>query len=104
MGNLDMLPGNAVPAELRRSLEALLRQRLEAAGACDVAIYPDVDEYGDPFIHVDVTHRLVERPIQFPQVFAAERAARDLAWENGERRFVYVRHIYDEKQKFADER
>ena len=79
-------------------------QRLEAAGASDVAIYPDVEKYGAPFIHVDVTHRLVERPIQFQEVFEAERAARDRAWENGERRFVYVRHIYDEKQKVAGER
>jgi hypothetical protein len=34
----------------------------------------------------------------------AAATARDLAWEQGELRFVYIDHIYDEKQKVADAR
>jgi hypothetical protein len=104
MGTLDNSLANAIPETLRQSLTDLLRQRLALAGACDIEIYPELDHAGEPAIQVRVKHRLVERPIQVREVIEAETAARDLAWEQGERRFVYIDHDFDEKQKVAGAR
>jgi hypothetical protein len=81
-----------------------LHQRLELAGACDIDVYPDVDHAGDPIVTVQVKHRLVDLPIQVEELLDAERAARDLAWQQGERRFVHIDHLYDERQKVAGAR
>lgn len=53
---------------------------------------------------VQVKHRLVDRPIEVKELMEAERAARDLAWEQGERRFVLINHVWDERQKVAGAR
>ncbi len=50
---------------------------------------------------VRVTHRLVRRPIVVRELIDAEREARDLAWEQGERRYVHIRHVFDKRQKIA---
>jgi hypothetical protein len=104
MGTLDTSPGNAVPEPLQRSRTDLLRQRLERAGACEIDIYPKFNHAGEPAVLVRVKHRLVDRPIEVREVIEAESAARDLVWEQGERRFVYIDHDYDEKQKVAGAR
>ncbi len=104
MATLDVSRGDAVPEALQRSLADLLRQRLELAGACNINVYPDVDHAGDPIVMVEVKHRLVDRPIQVEELIEAERAARDLAWQQGERRFVHIDHVWDERQKVAGAR
>lgn len=101
MSILDVACEAAVAEPLRRSLADLLRQRLEGFGVVDVVIYPAADHDGDPIIQIEVKHRLIDRPIEFQPVFEADRAARDLAWERGERRFVHIRHLWDEDQKVA---
>lgn len=94
-------PGPDVPQALDRALRALLKEQLDATGAYDVAIHPDLDHDGDPILVVEVKHRLVDQPIELKNVLEADRAARDLAWQKGERRFLHVQHIFDEKQKVA---
>lgn len=104
MATLDISPGEAVPEALQRSLADLLRKQLEPSGACDIAIHPDADYDGNPVVLVQVKHRLVERPIEVKELIEAERAARDLAWQQGERRFVLIDHVWDERQKVAGAR
>lgn len=101
MSILDVASEAAVAASLRRSLADLLRQRLEGFRVADIVIYPGADHDGDPVIQVEIKHGLIDRPIEFQPVFEADRAARDLAWERGERRFVHIRHLWDENQKVA---
>ncbi len=98
-GNVSL--AQSVPEKLENDLRALLGEKLDQAGAYDVVIHPDSDHDGDAIIVVEVKHRLVDRPIEFAEVMAADRAARDLAWQEGESRFLHVRHIYDEKQQVA---
>ena len=104
MATLDETRGDAVPAALQRSIADLLRQQLEPTGAFDIAIHPDADYDGNPVVLVQVKHRLVERPIEVKELIDAERAARDLAWQQGERRFVLIDHVWDERQKVAGAR
>ena len=102
MTTFDKDPAGFVPMKLGQSLPALLRERLKAAGAHEVAVYPAADHEGDPILVVEVKHRLVDRPITLKELTDADRAARDLAWQEGERRFVHIEHLYDEKQTVAD--
>jgi hypothetical protein len=102
MGMLDTSPRSAVPEALQRSLADLLRQRLESTGVCDID--PQFNHADEPSVLVRVRHSLVDQPIRLEDVIEADTAARDLAWEQGERRFVYIDHIFDEKQKVADAR
>jgi hypothetical protein len=104
MATLDVSSGDAVPEALQRSLADLLRQQLEPTGAGDIAIYADADYAGNPVVLVRVKHRLVDRPIEVKELIEAERAARDLAWQQGERRFVLINHVWDERQKVAGAR
>jgi hypothetical protein len=104
MATVDTFPGNAVPEALQRSLADLLRRRLGSAEVCDIDIKPELNHAGEPSVLVRVRHRLVDQPIRLEEVIEADTAARDLAWEQGERRFVYIDHIYDEKQKVAPAR
>jgi hypothetical protein len=104
MATLDDARGEAVPEALQRSIADLLRQQLEPTGAGDIAIYPDADYAGNPVVLVQVRHRLVDRPIQVKELIEAEQAARDLAWQQGERRFVLINHVWDERQKVAGAR
>ncbi|HTB44506.1 MAG TPA: hypothetical protein VK741_12830 [Acetobacteraceae bacterium] len=104
MATLSISPGDAVPETLQRSLAELLRQRLESTGISDIDIHPQFNHADEPSVLVRVRHRLVDQPIRLKDVIEADTAARDLAWEQGERRFVYIDHIYDEKQKVADAR
>jgi hypothetical protein len=90
------MAGIAVPEPLQRALTEVLMRGLEAAGATEVIIRPDVDHTETPSVMVTVKHRLVERPIEVTELIDAEREARDLAWAQGERRFVYIDHDYDE--------
>jgi len=104
MATLDESRGDAVPEALQRSITDLLRRQLAPTGACDIAIYPDADYDGNPVVLVQVKHRLVDRPIEVNELIEAERAARDLAWQQGERRFVLIDHVWDERQKVAGAR
>lgn len=101
MNILDAASEASIAAGLRQSLADLFRQRLEGFGVSDVVIYPGADHDGDPVIQIEVKHRLIDRPIEFQPVFDADQAARDFAWEQGERRFVHIRHLWDENQKVA---
>jgi hypothetical protein len=94
----------AVPKTLEQTLRDLLRQRLESSGAYDVVVYPDADYEGDPILVVEVKHQLVDRPVDPREVIEAEKAARDIAWQEGERRFVYFRHVFDERQRVVGTR
>jgi hypothetical protein len=94
-----MKSAEAMPKNLEQTLRDLLRQRFEASGACDVVVYPDADYEGDPILVVEIKHQLVDRPVDPKEVIEAEGAARDLAWQEGERRFIYFRHDFDEKQR-----
>lgn len=104
MATLDESRGDAIPEALRRSIADLLRRQLEPTGACDIAINPNADHDGNPVVLVQVKHRLVDRPIEVNELIEAERAARDLAWQQGERRFVLIDHVWDERQKVAGTR
>jgi hypothetical protein len=90
-----------IPESLKRALRDVLTKELTSTGASDIDIHPGADHDGASIIVVEVKHSLVDKPIDVKEVIAAERAARDLAWETGERRFVLVDHLYDEKQKVA---
>jgi hypothetical protein len=67
-------------------------------GIEDVRVEPGEDHDGDPVIYVSVKHRLLDDPIDLSEIFRLDRELRDRAWNEGERRFVHVRHLYDEKQ------
>ncbi len=71
-------------------------------GAHDVVFISSSDQDGDPIIVVEVKHRLVDQPLNLQEIFNADRAARDIAWRSGERRFLHVEHVYDPKQKVVE--
>jgi len=104
MTTVDAVQVGVAPGDLEKALSDLLRERLQVAGAESVAVQPDADHEGTPILAVEVKHHLVDRPIELNEVIAADRAARDLAWQMGERRFLHVEHVYDEKQQVARSR
>ncbi|MBU2041844.1 MAG: hypothetical protein KKC29_00345 [Alphaproteobacteria bacterium] len=76
-----------------------LTDRLVDFGAYDVVLRPSSDHDGDAVVIVQVKHRLSDRPIDLKTIIETDREARDLAWANGEQRFLHLEHIYDPKQK-----
>lgn len=102
MTALQALLSTPVSPDLERAIRTLLLQRLQASGAEEVAIRAIADHHGDPIVVVEVKHHFVAEPLVLKDIIDAERAARDLAWEKGERRFVHFRHEYDERQEVAD--
>ena len=93
-----------VSEALTADIQALFRERLQRFGASDVIIVPDEDHDGDPVLRVEVKHTLVDEPVPLEDVLAVDRAARDLAQQKGEPRFLHVRHVFDEKQRLANVR
>ena len=93
---------DTVPSHLEKAIRALVKQRSGQLGIEHLNIEPGEDHDGDPVIYVDVQHRLVDQPIDLEDVIALHRELRDLAWSEGERRFVHIRHHYDERQTVAD--
>lgn len=69
-----------------------------------VEVHDSEDHAGTPVINILIVHRLLDRPIEFRTLFPLDRELRDAAWNAGERRFVHVKHKYDEQQQFADVR
>jgi hypothetical protein len=92
---------DAVPKKLERAMRSLLKDRLESAGAQDIVVHPDSDHDGDAVVAVEVKHHLVDHPIDLKEVMDADKAVRNLAWEEGERRFIHIRHVFDEKQRVS---
>ncbi|MFN4141642.1 hypothetical protein [Aestuariivirga sp.] len=59
------------------------------------------DHFGDPVIFVCVHHNRTKKPVRLKSITSLDGKVRDLAWEQGEQRFIHVRHLFDEKQKVA---
>jgi hypothetical protein len=101
MMTLDTHPTRAVPEAVKRAVVGLLHERLSVFGVMDIDIYPSLNHQDEPAITVRIKIPLIEEPIDVKIIHAAESAARDLAWELGERRFLYTEHDYDENQQIA---
>jgi hypothetical protein len=99
-----LIATSEVPEAVDHAIRELLRRQLEKFGVDDVRVEPGEDHDGDPVILVHVKHRLVDRPIDLKSLLVVDRKARDIAWANGERRFVHVRHEFDENQRVADDK
>jgi len=91
-------PVSEPAAELIRRF---LTDQLVDFGAYDVVLRPSSDHDGDAVVIVQVKHRLLDQPIDLKKIIKTDREARDLAWANGEHRFLHLEHIYDPKQKVA---
>lgn len=89
----------SVPDAAADKVRAYLNRELARFGAHDIVITPGSDHDGDAVVFVQIKHRLSDAPIDLKSIMDADRQARDLAWENGEHRFVHLEHIYDPKQK-----
>jgi len=59
------------------------------------------DQDGDRFIMVKVRHLLANTPVRVSGFLAKDGKVRDEAWRQGIRRFVHIRHLFDENQKVA---
>ena len=84
-----------------RVLQDAARQKFAGTGVDDIRVTASEDHSGEPVIMVQIKHHLVPRALDLRKIIEGDSAVRDLAWERGERRFVYVRHQYDEKQEVA---
>ena len=97
--------GNLIAEAVPRTVEAAIRERVDSRlgslGIEDVRIEPGEDHDGEPVVYVHLKHRLLDDPIDLANLIGLDRELRDVAWREGERRFVHVRHQYDEKQGVA---
>ncbi|MGA9583261.1 MAG: hypothetical protein WBR13_14975 [Allosphingosinicella sp.] len=85
--------------ETVETLQVAARESFSEAGVENIDVVISNDHTGEPSIMVQVKHHLVPRPLSLKRIFEGDRAVRDAAWRRGERRFVYVTHLYDEKQE-----
>lgn len=90
-----------LPSDFSEAVMEFMRHYSERLGIEDIRIEPGEDHEGDPVVYVLMRHRLLDRPINVKDVIALDRQLRDFAWDKGIRRFVHVRHQYDEKQNIA---
>jgi hypothetical protein len=90
---------SVVDQETVETLQCAAREGFGEAGVENIDVVIANDHTGEPAIVVQVKHHLVHRPLNLKRIFEGDRAVRDAAWRQGERRFVYVVHQYDEKQE-----
>jgi hypothetical protein len=76
-------------------------QKFAETGVHDISVIASQDHSGEPVILVQINHHLVPGALDLRKIIEGDSAVRDAAWQNGERRFVYVHHQYDEKQEVA---
>jgi hypothetical protein len=89
-----------VDAVIRQTIsEAMSAYRLER-----IDIRADEDHTGSPAIFVEVSYALSDTPYDptetLPRIMAVLNAVRTL----GEDRFVYIRHLFDDRQPIAKRR
>jgi hypothetical protein len=102
---MNVRPGafatDELPPRVERAIRASLEPYATEFGIEEIRIEPGEDHDGDPVVFVEVRHRFLVEPIDVKSVIALDRQLRDRVWDAGERRFVHVRHQYDERQGVA---
>ena len=83
-----------IDAKVTSAIDAALAPYREALGIKAVNVAPDEDHDGDAVIRVRLEHRLAEPQTAFNMIHQADSKIRQSVWEQGERRFVHVRHAF----------
>lgn len=96
-------PSTWLDAETVTALQAAAREGFPDTGVEGVDVIASQDHAGEAVIMVEVKHHYVPRALNLKRIIEGDRSVRDTAWQKGERRFVYVRHQYDEKQEVSAE-
>lgn len=83
------------------ALQNAAKQSFADAGVEGIDVIASKDHVGEAVILVQIKHHLVPQALNLKRIIEGDSAIRDVAWQNGERRFVYVHHQYDDKQEVS---
>lgn len=86
---------------LSEELRLFLQTELASLAVSKIEIEDGNDHDGNAVINVVVRHKLINKPLNPIHWFRIDGKARDLAWKLGERRFVHIRHVFNNKQELA---
>lgn len=64
-------------------------------------IADEVDQDGGAIVMVKIRHPLVRKPLRVTGFLKKDGKVRDEAWKRGIRRFIHIRHLFDDKQEVA---
>lgn len=94
---------NAEPKldEINDAVRELFRERMNRFGFDRAEIHTGSDHSGEPALFIDAFYRLSGEPVDTYQVLRLLTDLRNKLVHQGEKRFPYVRHHFDEKQQVA---
>lgn len=81
-------------------LRRFVEDTFEAFAVQNVEVEEGKDHDDTPVVNVAIHHGLAE-PVNAFTLIEMDGKIRDYAWQLGERRFVHVRHAFDERQSVA---
>jgi hypothetical protein len=87
--------------EISDVVRELVKERMDRFGFDRAEVHTGNDHSGAPALFIDVFYHLSQEPVDTYQVFRLQTDLRDKLMHEGEKRFPYVRHHFDEKQQVA---
>ncbi len=85
--------------EIREAVQELFKERMDRFGFDRAEVHTGSDHSGAPALFIDAFYRLSREPVDTYQVLRLLTDLRNKLIHQGEKRFPYVRHHFDEKQQ-----
>jgi hypothetical protein len=92
---------NAEPKlnEIRNTVRELFNERMNRFGFDRAEVHAGSDHSGEPALFIDAFYHLSREPVDTYQVLRLLTDLRNKLIHQGEKRFPYVRHHFNEKQE-----
>ena len=90
----------SVAPEIVELIERAIREHMSPLEPRAIDVRAAEDHAGEPAIFIEARYDLIGAPVDMRYASSILTPLRDLLWERGERRFPYVRHLFDERQIF----
>ena len=87
-----------VRPEVEQIIASTIGEAMQPFGFRAAIVRPGEDHAGDPALFIEVQYDPSDTPIDFSVTSSLTTIVRDKLWEQGERRFPYIRHKFDERQ------
>lgn len=90
-----------VRPEIVAEAESIARESFLGFPVKKISSEIDIDHEGEPVLNLVVEYDIIDQAVDFKSLIPLEKNLRDRVWFSGDQIFVHVRHVFDEKQKFA---
>ena len=90
-----------VDTKIEGLIHSFLKEHLSRYGLEQIDVEVGRDHSGDPALFINAYYRLSKEPVQPRSILHVLTELRHILVSQGETRFPYLRHHFDEKQQVA---